>query len=61
MEDFSIVVNTVSSCSDIWEMFFNELEKHFPNQKIYVFSDVKDKIYEKYNLILYDKNLDFRT
>jgi hypothetical protein len=61
MEDFSIVVNTVSSCSDIWEMFFNQLEKHFPNQKIYVFSDVKDKIYEKYNLILYDKNLDFRT
>jgi hypothetical protein len=61
IKDFCIVVNTVSTCSDIWEMFFNQLEKHFPNQKIYVFSDVNSDVYKKHNVILYDKNLDFRT
>ncbi len=61
IENFSIIVNTVSICSDIWEMFFTQLEKHFPNQKVYVFSDVKSEVYKKHNVILYDKNLDFRT
>jgi len=61
IDNFCIVVNTVSSCSEIWEMFFKQLDKHFPNQKVYVFSDVSDKIFEKHEVILYDKNLDFRT
>lgn len=61
MNNFCVIVNTVSSCSDIWEMFFTELDKHFPNQKVYVFSDVEYEILNKYNVILYDKNLDFRT
>jgi hypothetical protein len=61
MDNFCIIVNTVSSCSDIWEMFFTELDKYFPNQKVYVFSDVEHEILNKYNVVLYDKNLDFRT
>lgn len=61
MDNFCIIVNTVSSCSDIWNMFFTQLEKYFPNQKIYVFSDIENDIINKYNVILYDKNLDFRT
>jgi len=61
IDNFCIVVNTFSSYSDIWEMFFKQLEKHFPNQKVYVFSDEDNKLFEKYNVVIYDKDLDFRT
>ena len=40
--DFCVVVNTVSHCKDLWGMFFGQLEKHYPNNKIYVFSDVSE-------------------
>jgi hypothetical protein len=61
IENFCIVVNTVSTCSDIWPMFFGQLEEFFPNQKVYIFSDVDNEIFKNYEVILYDKNLDFRT
>lgn len=60
-ENFCIIVNTVYSSSDIWEMFFTELENYFPNQKIYVFTDKENESLKKYNVILYDNKLDYRT
>jgi hypothetical protein len=61
IDNFCIVVNTSSSCSDIWEMFFGQLKKYFPNQKVYIFSDVYSPIFDGYELVIYDNKLDYRT
>jgi len=61
IEDLCVVVNTVSSCKDIWEMFVKQIKKHFPNQKVYVFSDEDDELFNDFEVILYNKNHDFRT
>ena len=46
---------------DLWVMFIKQLEKYFPNQKIYFFCDIKSKIFSRYNVIKYKKNDDFTT
>lgn len=63
IDNFAVIVNTHSSCSDIWEMFASELQKYMPFFKIYIFTDRNDFVFKKYNynVIIYDKNLDFRT
>lgn len=59
--NFAIVVNTVSHCSDLWEMFFSQIEKHYPNNKIYVFTDDETGLPENTYPILYDPKDNFRT
>lgn len=59
--EYAIVVNANSSSKDIWPMFFGQIEIMYPNQKIYVFSDVNDPIIEKYEFIKYDPSEMFRT
>ena len=69
LSDLSIVVNTHSSASDVWPVFFSQLEKHFLNQsqggpfegKVYVFTDEAKGISERYESITYDKEDVFRT
>jgi hypothetical protein len=61
MDNFCVIINTVSSCSDLWEICLSQLEKHFPNNKVYIFTDKDDKLFDKYRVIIYDSNLDFRT
>jgi len=61
IDNFCIIINTVSSCSDLWEMCVKQLEKHFPNNKVYIFTDKNDIIFNKYQVVIYDPNLDFRT
>jgi len=59
--NLALVVNTVSHCNDLWEMFFGQLEKHFPNQKTYVFSDVIEGLPQNVISIKYDPKDNFRT
>lgn len=61
IEDYAIVVNANSNSKDIWEMFFGQFEKFYPNQKIYVFSDIEDSIISKYTVIKYDPSEMFRS
>ena len=65
----SVVVNTHSSSSDLWSIFFSQLEKHFlePSRQqgfkgtVYVFTDDSLGIPTKYKSVLYDKGESFRT
>lgn len=61
MENVGLVVNTVSSYSDLWKMFFGQLEKHFPNNKVYVFTDVSEGLPNYCIPILYNPKNNFRT
>ena len=61
IDELCFVVNTVSHCMDLWEMFFGQLEKHFPNQKTYVFTDKSDGLPANVIPILYDPASNFRT
>jgi hypothetical protein len=61
MVNFCIVVNTVSKCRDLWEMFFGQLAKHYPGNKVYVFTDDGMGISDSYNVILYNPKDNFRT
>jgi len=56
-----IVVNTVSHCKDLWEMFFGQIEKHFPNNKIYVFTDDGNGLPTNVIPICYNIEDNFRT
>jgi len=60
-ENYAIVVNTHSSCKDVWPMFFGQLEIHYPDIKTYVFTDNCGGIDSKYHTILYNNNDKFRT
>ena len=60
-KNIAIVVNTHSSMKDLWKMFIGEFEKYFPGQKLYFFSNMKNKVFHKHKTILYDKKKDFTT
>ncbi len=61
MTNFCIIVNTVSTCRDLWDMFFGQMEKHYPNNTIYVFTDDGNGIPNACRVILYNKKDNFRT
>lgn len=61
IDNFCIIVNTVSTCKDIWEMFVFQLKKHFPNQKVYVFTDEDNHLFNDFEVVIYNKDDDFRT
>jgi hypothetical protein len=61
IERLAIIVNTHSSCSDLWKIFFTEFEKFFPNQKIYVFSDENNGLPTNVIPIIYSNEDSYRT
>ena len=60
MRDVCLVINTFSEYSDVWQMFFDSLDKHFPDIKRYVFVDQGEPD-KKSTTIHYKKEDLFRT
>lgn len=60
MKNLALVVNTHSSYSDLWQIFFDQLDKYFPEIKTYVFSD-KGEFNSKYEVCYYDDRQNFRS
>jgi len=60
MDSLALVVNTHSSYGDLWDIFFDQLEKYFPEVKTYVFSD-KGEFNSKYEVYHYDDTQNFRS
>ena len=60
MRDVCLVINTFSKYSDVWQMFFDSLDKHFPDIKRYVFVDQGEPD-KKSTTIHYKKEDLFRT
>lgn len=64
MNKIALVVNTISKNKDIWEMFFDQIEKHVPADffsKKYVFVDrTEDKLPSGYEVVYYDTNKKYR-
>ncbi len=61
----ALVVNTVSKNKDVWEMFFDRIEKHIPHNlfnKKYVFVDEGeyDTIPDDYEVLFYDHHKMYR-
>ena len=64
MKDVCLIINTISKNSDVWEMFFDSIDKYFDNnflQNKYVFVDDDiGKIPDEYRVIKYDTNVKYR-
>ena len=60
MNNLALVVNTHSSYGDLWNIFFDQLKKHFPEVKTYVFSD-KGEFDSEYEVCYYDDKQNFRS
>lgn len=64
MNDIALVVNTISKNSDIWEMFFDQLEKYVPKNFFdnkYLFTDkTGESVPEDFEVVLYDENKMYR-
>ena len=61
----ALVVNTHSSCSDLWQMFYDQLKKYMPEvDTIYFFTDTGEteikKIDSNINVIIYDGTTTYR-
>ena len=61
MRDICLVINTFSKYSDVWQMFFDSLDKHFPDVKRYVFVDEGSEPDKNSTTIHYNKEDLFRT
>ena len=64
--DFSFVAYSHSSYSDLWEPFFDRLQKHLPFQfeKYYFFVDeipenMKEIVPDNFEMIAYDNNASY--
>mgnify|MGYP003122929959 FL=1 len=64
MNNIALVVNTISKNSDIWKMFFDQLEKYTPNDFFtnkYLFTDkTGDDVPEDFKVVLYDESKMYR-
>lgn len=64
MENLSLIVNSVSKNTDVWPMFFGQIEKHTSADlfaKKYVFVDpCEENVPEGYEVVLYDKEKMYR-
>ena len=57
MDDLSLITWSHSSYSDVWPMYFGQLEKHFPQIKQYMFIDKNSKdISKKCVQLINDEN-----
>jgi len=55
MIDIPIICYSHSSYSDLWEMFFGQVNKYFYRSKQYLFTDKADGIHDK-QVVLFDDN-----
>jgi|GEM_PF-4929203 len=64
MNNIALIINTISTNSDIWEMFFKQLQKHAPHElfdKKYVFVDKSDKeLPPGYEVVYYDTDTKYQ-
>jgi hypothetical protein len=63
MDNLAVVVNTHSSYSDIWPMFFGEFNIYFTNIKTYTFTNLTKSVYQipiDVNVLYYNNNDCFR-
>lgn len=65
MDNLALVVNTHSSCSDLWKIFYDQIKKYLPEiKKIYFFTDKFEEELEKLGkeiqVIKYDSNTSYR-
>ena len=60
MKNLCLVINTFSKYSDVWQMFFDSLDLHFPSVKRYVFVDKGDPDENSTTIHYNDEDL-FRT
>ena len=58
MLNVSLIINTVSKNSDVWDMFFGQIEKHFPADiKKFVFVDKSpEQLPSDCEVVYYDKD-----
>ena len=62
MDDLSLITWSHSSYSDVWPMYFGQLEKHFPQIKQYMFIDKNSKdISKKCVQLINDENESIST
>jgi len=61
ISSYAIVVNTHSSSRDVLDLFLIQLEKFYPNNKVYIFTDIGDGLDPKYTPIIYNSKDMFRT
>jgi hypothetical protein len=55
VNNIAFICYSHSSYSDVWDMFFGQLDEYLPNTKKYLFVDsIPNKISDKINVILYD-------
>ena len=58
MKDVAFICYSHSEYSDVWDLFFGQLNKYFPNVKKYLFTDkVNREILSDINVVTYDNNL----
>ena len=64
MSKIALVINTISKNKDIWNMFFNQIEKHVPSSffaKKYIFVDKTEAaLPDDYEVIYYDTSKKYR-
>jgi len=59
MKDLALVVDTTLKYSDIWDIYFDQLNKFFPSEiKRYIFTDVYDRTYNQDIVPIYYNNDD---
>ena len=61
LKDLAVVVNTHSSCTDVWPMFFGQLEKHLGKLQTYVFTNNEDGLPDYVSPVLYKEEDKYRT
>lgn len=60
LDDIAIVTYTNSNCSDVWPMYFGQLDKHAFSLKSYVFSnEASDAFDKRHKFILYENSDDY--
>ena len=48
LDNFCLIISTVTKCQDLWPMFFGQLDKFLPDiKKKYVLVDKTDYDFEK--------------
>ena len=61
IDDLAIIINTHSSYRDIWPIIENRINKFIKDIKIYILTNKKDPIFDKFNQIIYREEDDFTT
>lgn len=59
--ELALVVNTTTACSDVWDMFIDSVDTHFPQIKSkYMFVDPTEYEFKGFKVINYDASSTYR-